>query len=134
VRYLADTSAIVRILRRQADQRWYDASDRGLIALCEPVLVETLTGVGARQFGRIEHDLRVAFPWAPVRDDAWTLVTTIQKDIAAKAQHHGLSVADHLIVATAIRLKLVLLHEDAAFETVARIVPQLQQERITTGP
>jgi hypothetical protein len=27
-------------------------------------------------------------------------------------------------------LKLVVLHEDADFETVARVVPQLKQERI----
>jgi hypothetical protein len=39
-------------------------------------------------------------------------------------------VADHLVIATAIRLKLVVLHQDADFETAARLVPQLGQERI----
>jgi predicted nucleic acid-binding protein len=42
-----------------------------------------------------------------------------------------LSVADYLIAATAIKSKLVLLHEDGDFETVARFVPQLQQQRIS---
>jgi predicted nucleic acid-binding protein len=42
-----------------------------------------------------------------------------------------MSIADYLVVATAIRLKLVVLHEDVDFETVARYVPQLQQERLT---
>lgn len=32
--------------------------------------------------------------------------------------------------ATAIRLKLVVLHRNADFETVARLVPQLSEERI----
>jgi predicted nucleic acid-binding protein len=40
-------------------------------------------------------------------------------------------VADHLVVATAIRLKLVVLHEDADFETVARVIPQLHEQRLT---
>jgi predicted nucleic acid-binding protein len=44
--------------------------------------------------------------------------------------HRRLSVADYLVAATAIRLKLVVLHEDADFETMARLVPQLKQERI----
>ena len=51
-------------------------------------------------------------------------------DLAAYSQHQGLSAADYLVIATAIRLKLVVLHEDAYLETVSRIVPQLNQERI----
>jgi predicted nucleic acid-binding protein len=42
-----------------------------------------------------------------------------------------LSVADHLVVATAIRLKHIVLHEDADFETAAKLIPQLQQQRIS---
>jgi predicted nucleic acid-binding protein len=66
-----------------------------------------------------------------VPDDVWALVATVQRELASQSQHHGLSIADHLVVATAIRLKLVVLHEDADFETVARLVPQLEQQRIT---
>ena len=130
MKYLIDTSALVRMSRRQADIHWYDTVDRGLVALCEPVLVEMLTGVDAKSFDRAEIDLRTAYPWVPVPDDVWSIVGSVQRELAEQSQHQGLSVADHLIVATAIRLKLVVLHEDADFETVARIVPQLQQERL----
>lgn len=132
MKYLIDTSALVRITRRQADTHWYDTVDRGLVALCEPVLVEMLTGADAKGFDRAKSGLRAAYPWVPVPDDAWSIVGSVQRELAAQSQHKGLSVADHLIVATAIRLKLVVLHEDADFETVARIVPQLHQERL--GP
>jgi predicted nucleic acid-binding protein len=48
--------------------------------------------------------------------------------------HQGLSVADLVVAATAIRLKLEVLHEDGDFETVARFVPELRQRRISAGP
>lgn len=130
MKYLVDTSALVRIIRRQVEPEWYDAVDRGLIALCEPVLVETLTGVDAKNFERAEDDLRSAYPWVPIPDNAWAVVASVHRDLAKRSQHQGLSVADHLVVATGIHLKLVVLHEDADFETVSRIVPQLRQERL----
>jgi predicted nucleic acid-binding protein len=130
VSYLADTSALVRILRRQVDARWDDTVERGLVALCEPVLVEALTIADAKRYDRVEREIRETYPWVPVPDDAWEVVRSVRRELAARSQHQGLSVADHLVVATAIRRKLVVLHEDADFETVSRIVPQLRQERI----
>ena len=123
MKYLIDTSALVRIARRQADPRWYDDVSRGLVGLCEPVLVETLTGADAKTYDRLEGYLRDGYPWVGVPDDVWAVVGSVQRELAAASQHHGLSVADHLVVATAIRLKLVVLHEDADFETVARHHP-----------
>jgi len=131
VKYLVDTSALVRITRRQADPQWYEAVDRGLLALCRPVAVEMLTGVGAKSYDRANDLLRTAYPWVPMPDDVWSIVDAVQRELAGVSQHQGLSVTDHLVVATAIRLKLVVLHEDADFETVARHVPQLSQERIS---
>jgi len=130
MKYLIDTSALVRILRRQVDERWYEQVTRGLIAICDPVLTETLTIADAKTYAKAEEGLRDAYPWVPVPDNAWELVTTVRRELATKSVHQGLSVADHLVVATAIRLKLTVLHEDGDFETVARMIPQLQQERI----
>jgi predicted nucleic acid-binding protein len=39
-----------------------------------------------------------------------------------------------VIAATAIQLKLEVLHEDHDFETISRHVPQLQQRRISSAP
>ena len=36
------------------------------------------------------------------------------------------------MVATALRRQLVVLHEDGDFETVAQLVPQFRQERLST--
>jgi predicted nucleic acid-binding protein len=43
-------------------------------------------------------------------------------------------VADLVVAATAIRLKLEVLHEDGDFETIARHVSQLRQRRISSDP
>jgi predicted nucleic acid-binding protein len=70
-----------------------------------------------------------AYPWVPVPDRAWETVRDVQAQLAAKSQHHGLSVADHL-VATALHHHLTILHEDAGFGTAAAVVVGIQQERI----
>jgi predicted nucleic acid-binding protein len=131
MKYLIDTSALVRIARRQADPRWYEAVRHGLVGLCEPVLVETLTGADAKAYDRLESSLREGYPWVGVPDDVWSVIGAVQRELAIASQHQGLSVADHLVVATAIKLKLVVLHEDADFETVAQLVPQLRQQRLS---
>ncbi|GHJ44522.1 ribonuclease VapC6 [Catellatospora sp. TT07R-123] len=131
MKYLIDTSALVRVLRRQVDQRWHELINRGLVAVCDPVLAETLTIADAKAYQRIEENLLAAHPWVPVPDDAWALIAAVRRELAGHSAHQGLSVADYLIVATAIRLKLTVLHEDADFETAARYLPQLRQERIS---
>jgi len=131
VKYLVDTSALVRIVRRQVDPAWYDLVGRGLIAICEPVIIETLTVAAATTYQQVETELRDTYPGVPVPDRAWDTIRAVRHELAARSAHQGLSAADYLVVATAIRLKLVVLHEDGDFETVSRAVPQLRQERIT---
>lgn len=129
--YLVDTSALVRIIRGQAQPRWDDLIERGLLVVCEPVLVETLTIADSKRYAEVEDEIRGTYPLVPVPDDVWSIVAAVRRELAAHSQHQGLSVADLLIVATAMRLKLVVLHEDGDFETVARLVPQFQQERLS---
>jgi predicted nucleic acid-binding protein len=133
VRYLVDTSALVRVYRRQADPGWDDLADRGLIAVCEPVLAETLALADATSYQRVEEELRDSYPWVLVPDNIWDMVRAIRHELAPRSAHQGLSVADLVIAATAIRLKLEVLHEDGDFETVARFVPELRQQRISAA-
>jgi predicted nucleic acid-binding protein len=134
VRFLVDTSALLRIWRKQVDPGWYDISDRGLIAICEPVLAETLMAADAKRYAAIEEEFRDTYVWAMVPDNIWDLVAAVRRDLVPHSAHKGLSVADLVVAATAIRLKLEVLHEDGDFETVARFVPELRQRRISAGP
>ena len=133
MRFLADTSALVRIWRQQVDPEWYDISDRGLITICEPVLAEALMAVDAKRYAETEREYRDTYIWAMVPDNIWDLVAAIRRELVPHSAHQGLSVADLVVAASAIRLKLEVLHEDADFETVARFVPELQQRRISAG-
>lgn len=130
MKYLVDTSALVRILRRQVDESWHEQVTHGMVAICDPVLTETLTIARATDYERVRADLLEAYPWVPVPDRAWETVRDVQAQLAAKSQHHGLSVADHLVVATALHHHLTILHEDADFGTAAALVPDIQQQRI----
>jgi predicted nucleic acid-binding protein len=131
VKYLVDTSALVRIQRGQVDPVWDEIVLRGLVAICEPVLAETLATADAKGYARAEDRIRNLYPEVPIPDRAWALLREVRRELAKHSAHRGLSVADYLVAATAIRLKLVVLHEDADFEMVARLVPQLKQERIS---
>jgi hypothetical protein len=131
VRYLIDTSALVRVIRRQVDPRWDEQTGHGLVAVCEPVLMETLTIAGAKDYERLEDELLDTYPWVPVHERAWDSARAVRRALAAQSAHQGLSVADHLVVATAQHHGLTVLHDDADFETVGRIVPEFRQERIT---
>jgi predicted nucleic acid-binding protein len=133
VNYLVDTSALVRILRRQVDESWHEQVAHGMVAICDPVLTEALTIARATDYERVKADLLEAYPWVPVPDRAWETVSSVQAQLAAKSQHQGLSVADHLIVATALHHHLTILHEDADFATAAGIVPDIRQQRITAS-
>jgi predicted nucleic acid-binding protein len=134
MKYLVDTSALTRIVRRQVDPEWHDIAGRGLITICEPALAETLVTADAKKYAELEADLRDTYPFAAVPDNVWELVAVIRRELALHSTHQGLSVADLVIAATAIRLKLTVLHEDADFETVGRYVSQLQQRRVSAGP
>jgi predicted nucleic acid-binding protein len=130
VKYLIDTSALVRVVRRQVDARWDDLTGHGLVAICDPVLVETLTIAGAKEVQRRRDELLDAYPWVPVPDGVWDAVWNVYRVLAEHSAHQGLSVADQVVVATALHHRLTVLHLDADFETVGRLVPEFQQERI----
>ncbi len=133
MKYLIDTSALVCILRRQVDQTWHEQVTHGVVAICDPVLTEALTIARATEYERVRADLLEAYPWVPVPDRAWEIVHSVQARLAAKSQHNGLSVADHLVLATALHHRLTILHEDADFSTAAAIVSDIQEQRILVG-
>ena len=128
--YLIDTSALVRLIREGADPRWDERAEQGLVAICEPVVIETLTIADAKTYQPVEAGLLDTYPWVAVPDDAWDTVRRIRRALAAHSAHQGLSVADLLVVATALHHRLTVLHQDNDFQTVARFVPELRQESI----
>jgi predicted nucleic acid-binding protein len=67
---------------------------------------------------------RIAFPWVPVPERAWDRAAEVQYALARRGQHRAASVPDLLIAATAEQHRLVVLHYDRDFETIAEITGQ----------
>ncbi len=61
------------------------------------------------------------------------LASVVERRIR-RSVHRGVSVADYLVVATALHHDLTVLHEGADFETVVRVVPELRLQRISASP
>jgi predicted nucleic acid-binding protein len=131
VKYLVDASALIRIIRRQVDPVWHERVGHGLLSVCEPVLAEALLISPAKEYATTEDELTRVYVPVTVPDQIWGLTAVIRRELAKHSVHAGLSVADLVVAATAIRLKLTVLHEDADYETVARYVPELSQRRIS---
>ncbi|WP_432975659.1 PIN domain-containing protein [Dactylosporangium sp. CA-233914] len=125
---------MVRIIRRQVDPSWHQLVGRGLVALCEPVIAEAMLVVDAKRYTAAEKEFRETYVVATIPDGMWDLTVAIRHELAPHSAHLGLAVTDLVVAATAIRLKLEVLHEDADFETMARFVPELRQRRIGTAP
>ncbi|MFG2042674.1 PIN domain-containing protein [Dactylosporangium sp. NPDC048998] len=134
MKYLADTSALVRIQRNQAPPDWDDVIERGLVAICEPVLAEMMRLANAKVYPAVEDAIFRLYPRAVIPDDIWATVSAIRRELVEPSAYHGLSVADLVIAATATRLELTVLHEDVDFETIARHVPEFRQHRVSTPP
>jgi predicted nucleic acid-binding protein len=81
VTYLIDTSALLRILRKEVDPAWRDVARRGLIMLCEPVIAETLVSVDAKRYTAFEEELRETYPYATVPDAIWDLSAVIRREL-----------------------------------------------------
>ena len=121
-RFLADSSAVIRILTGKAGPEWIDAVTAGTIAICDPVELELLRDTAANtRRPQVQRLLRSTYAWAAVPDDCWQRALEMQDQLAATSQHSGASVVDLIIAVTAMRNRLILLHDDRDYETIARV-------------
>ncbi|KPI03958.1 UPF0129 protein [Actinobacteria bacterium OV450] len=123
--FLIDTSALVRFHRRQAAPAGDEAVTSGVVGLCEPVRQEFLRAVGGRPaYYEADGLLRETFPYFVARDSVWEDASALQQRLADEGCHQCASPVDLLVAVTAQHHKLTVLHQDADFETIARITGQ----------
>lgn len=129
--YLIDTSALIRIIRGQADPAWIRYADEGRFAICEPVIFEFVHGSGAREAQAIEAELLAGHEWIPLPDKVGSYMRDLRRDLTSRSMHIMFSLPDYLIAATAMQLGLTVLHEDKDFTAAARYHPSLLEQRIS---
>lgn len=129
--YLADTSAVWRLLRRQIDDPWPRYVAQGLVSIAPPVEVELMASVRAdRDYEPFFAMLGRTFSWCPALDDPWRQVIAVQRDLIAIGHHRGPSIIDILIALTAQEHSLTLLHADRDFDSIAKVRPGIAMIRI----
>ncbi|MBZ9597338.1 PIN domain nuclease [Streptomyces yangpuensis] len=123
--FLIDTSALVRFYRRQTGSEWDQLVESGRVGLCEPVRQEFLRAVGGRPaYYEADGLLRAVFPYRTARDAVWTGTEALQRQLADAGAHQCASPVDLLVAVIAQQHGLTVLHQDADFETIAKVTGQ----------
>lgn len=123
--YVADTSALFRLLTSPHSERWEDHLAAGVICTCPVVELEFL--FSARSLAdRLNKQqlLRTVFSWVPMPDRAWDRAHEVQQALTARGQHRSAGAVDLLIAATAELGRLTVITEDRDFAAIADVTGQ----------
>ncbi|MFC4057992.1 PIN domain nuclease [Planomonospora corallina] len=127
--FLVDTSALARLMRKDAGAYgWDQAVAAGLVAVCPITELEFL--YSARSQADREQgveDMRQLFGWVPVDDRAYDRAWQVQGLLTARGRHRSAGPVDLVVAATAELRGLTLLHRDHDFDRIAAITGQALQ-------
>jgi len=126
VRFLLDTSAVVRLLRSpNAQAGWEQQISAGLVAVCPVVELELLYSArSAAHREEIVDLLASAFAWVPMPERVFTHAADLQAALATRALHRCAGPVDLLVAATAELHTLTLVHYDRDFDQIAKVTGQ----------
>ncbi|WP_217161911.1 PIN domain nuclease [Streptomyces sp. AC512_CC834] len=122
--YLIDTSALARVLLRQATEEWEQSTGAGLIALCDLTELEVLYSARSAKDREVVQELLNRFTWCPMPDGIYRRARVVQRELTAKGEHRSAGPVDLLVAAAAEEAGLTLVHYDRDFETIARTTGQ----------
>lgn len=126
LRYLLDTSALVRIFRQPAVRaRWEEQITAGLVAVCPIIELEFLhTARSKADRDELVDLLAATFCWVPIPDRAFTRAVEVQADLTSRGTHRSAGPVDLLVAATAELHSLVLVHYDRDFDQIGEVTAQ----------
>jgi predicted nucleic acid-binding protein len=129
VRFLTDTSALVRILRDDAVRaRWEQQITAGTVAVCPIVELEVLyTARSKTDRDELLELFRAAFAWVVMPDRAFDRAAEVQAALTDLGAHRSAGAVDLLVAATAELHGLTLVHYDRDFDQILRATGQRAQ-------
>ncbi|CAM5385187.1 PIN domain nuclease [Streptomyces tanashiensis] len=128
--YLADTSAVWRLLRRQVGEPWPTRVAHGQVSVCPPVEAELMRALRSDRNEPFTTMLSQTFTWVPAPEDPWPKVIAVQRDLLGIGHHRGPSPMDILIALTAEHHRLTLLHADDGFTAIAKVRSGIDMVRL----
>lgn len=136
IRYLADSSAVWRLLREPAVRlAWADVISEHAVGSCQPQRTEFRRS--ARNLDEYEQMTAMfvdLYPDIPVPKTAWHWVESAQYRLLRAGTHRALSCVDLVICACAAIRGLVVLHDDNDVVAAAQHLPDLAERRIHALP
>jgi predicted nucleic acid-binding protein len=126
VRFLLDTSALVRVLRNpSAREGWEPQIVAGLVAVCPIVELEVLyTARSKADREKTLGLLNTAFAWVPMPERVFARAAEAQAALTAQGAHRSASAVDLLVAAAAELQGLTLVHYDHDFDQVTAVTGQ----------
>ncbi|MEV6358954.1 PIN domain-containing protein [Nocardia asteroides] len=122
-RYLIDTSAAARMRYPDVSAELAPLLKAGLVATCAPLDSEALYSARTPdEYEQIRVRRRAAYEYLPTNDEHWHSAFVVQRELARSGRLRAVGIHDLLAAVLAVEHRLVLLHYDADFETVASVV------------
>jgi predicted nucleic acid-binding protein len=136
IRYLLDSSGLLRILRDSAlREAWAGVIGEGAVGSCDPQRVEFRRSARTvDEYEQMSEMFRALYPDAAVPKSAWRWIEAAQFRLVRHGAHRALSVVDLLICATAASSGLVVLHDDKDFTTAGRYLPDVRERAVHDIP
>jgi len=124
LRYLVDTSALVRLTQSSVRDHLQSRIARGFVGTC--IVTDLEVGHSARSTADHARQGALLSDLVPVliTPRAEQRAREIQRDLIAVGTHRAVSVADLLLAAVADVERLTILHYDADFDLIASVTDQ----------
>jgi predicted nucleic acid-binding protein len=130
--YLVDSSALWHLFRdKEIFSAWQPEIDASALRVCEATRAEFLySATGPADRDDTAADLDAVCASAAVPKTVWRWVDTAQYKLTQRGQHRSAGVVDLVVCATAVHHDLTVLHADADFVAVARVLPEVHQRHV----
>ncbi|HEX5493101.1 MAG TPA: PIN domain nuclease [Mycobacteriales bacterium] len=126
VRFLIDTSAVVRMVRNSMlRDRWQAQITAGVVAVCPIVQLELLHS--SRSKADREEQLQLlgaTFAWALMPDRIFMRAAEVQEAMTSRGTHRSAGTVDLLTAAAAELHGVPLIHYDHDFDEVRKVTGQ----------
>ncbi len=132
-RYLADTSALVRMPKPPVAAVLEPLLVDGTVAVCIPVRLELLRFTrGPADHRRTASNLG-GVPTVPTTAEVCQRALDVQGELAARSEHRGVKIPDLLIAAAAEAAGLTVLHYDADYDRISAVTGQPVEWAVERG-
>ena len=124
-RYLADTSALVRLRYGPVGLVLGPLIEAGLVATCGVIEFELGWATrNGKELGELRADRDAGYEWLPTHDEDWRRALDVQAALWRGGHVRAVGIPDLLIAAVAERERVTVLHYDSDYKLIAQVTGQ----------